>query len=92
VLAAGQQFLQNGHVKYTPAAGLPQLRAAIAAFYQQRYAVKVAPERIFITPGASGAFLLAFGISLNSNETVMMADPAILAMKILPGCLMPVPR
>jgi aspartate/methionine/tyrosine aminotransferase len=75
VLAAGQQFLQNGHVKYTPAAGLPQLRAAIAAFYQQRYAVQVAPERIFITPGASGAFLLAFGISLNSNETVMMADP-----------------
>ena len=75
ILEAGLQFLQTGNIKYTPAAGLPQLREAIAKFYEQRYAVKVAAERIFITPGASGAFLLAFGLSLNPAETVIMADP-----------------
>ncbi|MDD4915130.1 MAG: pyridoxal phosphate-dependent aminotransferase [Methylococcales bacterium] len=75
VLEAGRRFLKTGDVKYTPAAGLPQLRTAIADFYRQRHGIEVAAERIFITPGASGAFLLAFGISLNPGETVIMADP-----------------
>jgi aspartate/methionine/tyrosine aminotransferase len=75
IIDAGIKFLQAGEVKYTPAAGLPLLREKIAGFYQSQYGVVVAPERIFITPGASGAFLLALGISLNSNEELLMADP-----------------
>ena len=75
VLNAARQFLQHGDVKYTAAAGLPELRAAIAAYYQQHYAVELDARRVFITPGASGAFLLAFGSSLNPNESIMMADP-----------------
>lgn len=75
VIAAGRELLKSGEVKYTAAAGLPELRAAIAGFYRKQYAVDLDPSRIFITPGASGAFLLAFGISLNPGEQVMMADP-----------------
>jgi len=75
IIDAGIRLLQTGEVKYTPAAGLPELRAKIAAFYRQRYGVSVAKERIFITPGASGAFLLALGASLNAGETLLMADP-----------------
>lgn len=75
IIAAGINLLQTGDVKYTPAAGLPELRQKIACFYQSQYAVDVAAERIFITPGASGAFLLALGISLNPGEELLMADP-----------------
>jgi aspartate/methionine/tyrosine aminotransferase len=75
IVDAGIKHLLTGEVKYTPAAGLPELRNKIAAFYQKRYGVTVNEQRIFVTPGASGAFLLAFGISLNPNEELLMADP-----------------
>lgn len=75
VIDAGKALLQTGEVKYTAAAGLPELRKAIAGYYQREYGLDLNPNRIFVTPGASGAFLLAFGISLNPGEQVMMADP-----------------
>lgn len=75
VIEAGERLLKTGEVKYTPAAGLPELRAAIADFYRRQYLVDLDPARVFVTPGASGAFLLAFGISLNPGQQVMMADP-----------------
>ncbi|MEQ1531284.1 MAG: aminotransferase class I/II-fold pyridoxal phosphate-dependent enzyme, partial [Methylococcales bacterium] len=75
VIAAGINYIESGDVKYTPAAGAGELREKIAEFYQQRYAVKVDKRRIFVTPGASGAFLLAFGVSVNPGEVVLMSDP-----------------
>ncbi|WP_027157325.1 pyridoxal phosphate-dependent aminotransferase [Methylobacter luteus] len=75
IIDAGIEHIQTGEIKYTPAAGLPELREKIADFYRQRYGVAVAPERIFVTPGASGAFLLALGASLNPGEELLMADP-----------------
>ncbi len=75
IIEAGLRHIQTGEVKYTPAAGLPMLREKIAAFYRQRYGVTVDQARIFITPGASGAFLLALGVSLNPAEELLMADP-----------------
>lgn len=75
VLEAGERLLKTGEVKYTAAAGLPELRASIAGFYRRQYGVDLDPARVFVTPGASGAFLLAFGISLNPGEQIMMADP-----------------
>lgn len=75
VAAAGAEFVLRGEVKYTPAAGMPALRAAIAAYYATRYAVEVAPERIFVTPGATGGFLLALGLLLGTGAGVALADP-----------------
>jgi aspartate/methionine/tyrosine aminotransferase len=75
IVEAGVNHLKTGDVKYTPAAGLPELREKISAFYQKRYSVAVDKKRIFVTPGASGAFLLALGASLNPAEELLMADP-----------------
>ena len=49
----------HGQTRYTAARGLPALREAIAGLYDQRYGVSVDPQRILITPGGSGALLLA---------------------------------
>ena len=75
ITKAGLAYIKEGQVKYTPAAGLPELRQKIADFYFQRYKVTVPIERIFITPGASGAFLLALGVSLNPGDEVLLSDP-----------------
>ena len=49
VVNAGIGFLAKGEVKYTPAAGLPALREAIARFYAERYGINVPIRRIFVT-------------------------------------------
>lgn len=75
VINAGTDSLRDGMLKYTPSAGLPELRAKIAAYYQRTYGVYVDEQRIFITPGASGAFLLALGVTVNPGDRVILADP-----------------
>ncbi len=75
IVAAGVEHIETGAVKYTPAAGLPELREKISEFYREHYSVTVDKRRIFVTPGASGAFLLALGVSLNPAEELLMADP-----------------
>ena len=75
ITEAGLDYIKAGQVKYTPAAGLPELRQKIADFYWQRYQVTVPIERILITPGASGAFLLALGASLNPGDELILSDP-----------------
>ena len=75
IVEAGIRALQQGHTKYTAARGLPALRAAIADYYATRYGVNIAPERILITPGASGALQLVLGALLNPGDEVLMTDP-----------------
>lgn len=68
--------IQAGHTQYTPAAGIPELRQKIANFYFQRYGVTISPEQVLVTPGASGALLLAFALLVDSGQRVMMSDPS----------------
>lgn len=75
IVAAGQAALAAGHTRYTAARGLPQLREAIARFYEQRYQVSIDPERVLITPGASGALLLASSLLVDPGKHWLLADP-----------------
>lgn len=75
IVAAGIKALQRGDTRYSTAKGLPQLREAIAAHYAHRYGVQLPAERIVLTPGASGALLLALGVLLNRDDEVLLADP-----------------
>ncbi len=75
ILEAAQRALVEGKTTYTPALGLPELRQAIAGFYAERYGVELSARRVVITPGASGALLLALGVLLNPNDEVLLADP-----------------
>jgi aspartate/methionine/tyrosine aminotransferase len=75
VVEAGVHALRAGYTHYTPALGLPALRTAIAAYYGERYGVDVPASRVCVTPGASGALLLAMAALFNPGEEVLMADP-----------------
>lgn len=75
VINAAATAIKKGAVKYTPAAGLPELRVAISEYYKKRYGVNVAEQRVFVTPGASGALLLAFAALVNPGDEVLLLDP-----------------
>ncbi len=75
VVAAGRAALAAGHTRYTPAAGLPALREAIAGHYAAHFGAAVDPQRILVTPGASGALLLASQLLAGPGDRVLMADP-----------------
>lgn len=75
VLDAAQRALSEGKTHYTPALGLAELRQAVADYYRDHHGVEIPTRRIIITPGASGALLLALGVLLNPGDEVLMADP-----------------
>lgn len=75
IVDAGIDAIQKGDVHYTPALGLLELRNAIAQFYKTRYALNISSERIAITPGASGALMLALGVVMQEGDEVLLADP-----------------
>ncbi|WP_312596581.1 pyridoxal phosphate-dependent aminotransferase [Stutzerimonas nitrititolerans] len=75
IVAAGQAALAAGHTRYTAARGLPRLREAIARFYEQRYQASIDPERVLITPGGSGALLLASSLLVDPGKHWLLADP-----------------
>ncbi|MBW8458827.1 MAG: pyridoxal phosphate-dependent aminotransferase [Thiobacillus sp.] len=75
IVEAGVAALRAGHTHYTGALGLPALREAIAGFYASRWQAAVDPARIVVTPGASGALLLALGLLAGPGDEVLMADP-----------------
>lgn len=75
IVEAGVDALRAGHTHYTGALGLPALRTAIAGFYATRWQVTVDPAQVIVTPGASGALLLALGLLAGPGDEVLMADP-----------------
>ena len=72
---AGMRAIATGGLFYTPALGLPALRAAISGYYRDRYRINVPASRIIVTAGASGALLLAAAALIDRGDEVLMADP-----------------
>jgi len=76
VLEAAARAMADGRMQYTAATGIPALREAIAAHYQQVYGLSIAPSRIVVTAGASAALLLACAALVEKDAEVLMPDPS----------------
>lgn len=76
VREAMRQAMDGRALPYTPALGLPELRAAIAGFYRDRHGVDVDPGRILVTSGASAALLAVLAATVEPGSEVIMADPS----------------
>ncbi len=72
---AAKRALDDERLGYTDALGIPPLRERIARHYRDAYGVSVPAERIVVTTGSSGAFLLAFLAAFDAGERVALADP-----------------
>jgi aspartate/methionine/tyrosine aminotransferase len=75
IMAAGMKALSEAKTHYTPALGLPALREAISNYYQTSYGLNIDPQRIVVTPGASGALQLLMALLVNPGDEVLLADP-----------------
>jgi len=75
VIEAARRSLDEGKTHYTPAGGIPALREALSAYYEQKFGVFVDPARILITPGASGALQLVLGVLVDPGDEVCVQDP-----------------
>jgi aspartate/methionine/tyrosine aminotransferase len=75
ILDAAQRALAAGAPGYGEAAGDPALRARIALHYREHYGVEVSPERVMVTTGSSGAFLLAFLSAFDAGARIGVTAP-----------------
>lgn len=73
--AALAAAMEAGALGYTVALGLPELRARIARHYGEWYGVDLDPARVVITPGSSGAFILAFTALFDAGARVGIGAP-----------------
>ncbi|MEO6340134.1 MAG: aminotransferase class I/II-fold pyridoxal phosphate-dependent enzyme [Caulobacteraceae bacterium] len=75
-IEAAARGLKDDLLGYTVAVGVPVLRERIAGHYARTYGVTVTPERIVVTTGSSGAFLLTFIAALDAGARVAVAAPS----------------
>ncbi|WP_456389238.1 pyridoxal phosphate-dependent aminotransferase [Profundibacter sp.] len=73
--AALSAAMQDQAMGYTVALGLPQLRARIARLYKEWYGITLDPARVIVTPGSSGAFILAFTTLFDAGARVGLGEP-----------------
>jgi aspartate/methionine/tyrosine aminotransferase len=81
VLDAARRALEAGSIGYTEALGRPALRAAIAEHYRRNYDIALDSERVIVTVGASGAFVLSFLALFDPGDRVVVPEPAFPAYK-----------
>ena len=61
--------------RYSPAAGLPELREAIAAKTLSDSGVEVSPDQVVVTNGGKHAVYNAFRVLLNPGDEVLLPSP-----------------
>ncbi len=74
-LEAAAAALRGGRIDYTSALGIASLRQRIARHYVESYGCSVDSDRIVITTGSSGAFILAFLAMFEPGDRVAVAIP-----------------
>ncbi len=72
---AAKGALDNGATHYGPAAGLPELREAIAKDVASSRNIDVAPESIVVTPGAKPIMYFVITALVNPGDEVIYPNP-----------------
>ena len=67
--------ISNNDLGYTVTLGLPELRNRISKLYGDWYNIDLNPNRIIITTGSSGAFILSFSALFDVGDRVGIAAP-----------------
>ncbi len=81
VRRAAAAALIDDRLGYTPALGIPELRERIARWYDERYGVAVPTDRVAVTVGASGGFVLAAVAAFDAGDRVGITAPGYAAYR-----------
>jgi aspartate/methionine/tyrosine aminotransferase len=75
VIDTAKRALDANLLGYTEAFGLMSLRHRISDYYRRSQNLDVDPQRVVVTTGSSGAFVLTFIAAFDPGDRVVMADP-----------------
>lgn len=75
IAEAGVAAIQQGHTRYTAAAGMPALKKAIAATFARRYDTDVDPAGIVVSNGAKQAMFNVCFTLFGPGDRVMVPVP-----------------
>src|SRR3954451_18160864 len=86
-ISAAKAALEDARIDYTSALGITSLRARIARHYRESYGCGVDAERIVITTGSAGGFILAFLAMFEPGDRVAVGGPGYPPYRHIPTAL-----
>ncbi len=75
IVQAGIRALKDGKTKYTPSAGIPELREAIAQNVSQTRGVTVSADQVVVTPGAKPIMFFSMLALVEPGDQVLYPVP-----------------
>lgn len=75
IKTAGIKAIKQDKTVYTPANGLPELRAAIAKRLEENNAVPITDDNVTVVPGLTTGQLLVYLSILDPDDEVIVLDP-----------------
>ena len=75
IVEAGRKALADGHHGYTPANGIPPLRAAVAADLYRRHRVEVSPDLVLVVPGGKVTMFFAILMFGEPGAEILYPNP-----------------
>src|ERR1700674_5633015 len=75
VVEAGINALRKGWTHYGPAAGLPDLRQALAEYVSRTRGVKVSPEEVVVVPGGKPIIFFTILTLIDEGDEVIYPNP-----------------
>ena len=74
LIEAVERAMRDGQNGYTPAAGIPEAREAVAREFDTR-GLSISPDRVVLTAGASEGIDLALSVILDRDDEVLVSVP-----------------
>lgn len=95
IVEAGARALREGHTRYTPAAGIPALRRAVAEDARARHGIAAEPERVVVAPGAKPILFYTAMALMEPGAEAIVPDPTFpayaAAIELVGGTVVRVP-
>lgn len=95
IRTAGIDAIESGHTRYNPPAGIPALRAAVAADAGRRRGLEFSPDQVVISPGAKPNLFFPVLALVEPGDEVIYPDPGfptyIAMIRVAGGTPVPVP-
>lgn len=75
IIDEATQALNNHATHYTPSAGIPELRQAIARYINRTRDLDVSPDNVVVVPGGKPIIFFAIMALINQSEEVIYPNP-----------------
>jgi aspartate/methionine/tyrosine aminotransferase len=72
---AAEKALKASYTHYTPSAGMPELRQAIAEYISETRKLDVKPEEVVVTPGGKPIMFFSILALVNPGDEVLYPNP-----------------